>query len=373
MEGNLNEVKRLVGICIAETRGRKSSSSLPSYVNAVDASGNAAIHGAVFSGHLEVLAFLVESCDASLTIKNGLGCSPLWIAAGYNKLDCLNYLIDKLHDNNQLEAALLEDGKNNSGDTPFLAAASKGNVTACESLLRAVEKCSQNDDVCLSMKAKILRTANDAGDTPLKVAVATSQGEEMLKFLLQVDDAIVCVPNQYGESPATSEDGEVPLEATLRRSNRSERHSYSDDEETILLCTCVNRKNKLGLSPLIVACERNLPSVAELLLAHGADMCIQDPKGRNCLSVAAFCGCNDVIEFLLNQTTTKSLLLDQKDENGCTPVWLAARTGNLSVVKLLMDAGADATIKDNEGLSPQDVAVKFTKAKVEEYFSQEHN
>ncbi|KAL7542371.1 hypothetical protein ACHAXR_011763 [Thalassiosira sp. AJA248-18] len=162
----------------------------------------------------------------------------------------------------------------------------------------------------------------------------------MLKFLLQIDDEIT----------PTGQSG-------------------SDDDDP-MRCTCVNRKNKTGLSPLIIACERNLPSVAELLLQYGADICVQDPKGRNPLAIAAFCGCNDTVEFLLLQTRTKKELLNQKDLNGCTPVWLAARTGNLSILKLLIDAGADAMVKDDEGLSPQDVAAKFKKEKVEEYFSQ---
>lgn len=73
MQGNLDEVKRLVGICIAN----RDDGENDNYVNRTDASGNAAIHGAVFGGHLEVLKFLVETCGANLTIKNGLGCSPL--------------------------------------------------------------------------------------------------------------------------------------------------------------------------------------------------------------------------------------------------------------------------------------------------------
>ena len=78
----------------------------------------------------------------------------------------------------------------------------------------------------------------------------------------------------------------------------------------------------------------------------------------------------DVVEYLLNETDAKSVLLNESDDNGCTPIWLAARTGNLSMVETLITAGADATITNNEGLSPQDVAVKFKKDKVEQYFVQ---
>merc|ERR1719276_490457 len=97
--------------------------------------------------------------------------------------------------------------------------------------------------------------------------------------------------------------------------------------------TCVDRKNALGLSPLIIACERNLPNVAELLLLHGADARTSDPKGRNVLSIAAFCGCNDTLRFLLDRSTIiTSDLINERDADGRTPLWLAARTGNLSIL-----------------------------------------
>ncbi|KAL9180888.1 hypothetical protein ACHAXT_009693 [Thalassiosira profunda] len=332
MEGNLPEVKRLVGIAIAD--GGRDNLASASSVDDVDASGNAAVHGAVFAGHLEVLQFLAETCGADVTVKNGLGCSPIWIAAGYDRTECLQYLMDRLQHSEggdkQLESALLEGGKNNSGDTPFLAAASKGNLKACECLMEAIQRCGGSNDRCLELKAQMLRKANNAGDTPLKVAVASSQSEKMLAFLLRSDDAI---------SP------------------------YHAEER------CVNRKNNLGLSPLIIACERNQPSIAKLLLQHGADGTIRDAKGRSCLAVAAFCGCNDAIEYLLSQPATKRML-NETDGNGCTALWLAARTGNLSVVKLLMAAGADASIVNNEGLCPHSVASKFKKEKVMEYFAQ---
>ena len=44
--------------------------------------------------------------------------------------------------------------------------------------------------------------------------------------------------------------------------------------------------------------------------------------------------------------------------------------GNLSIVKLLMDASVDVSIKDNDGLLPQDVDVKFKKEKGTEYLSE---
>ena len=354
MEGNLNEVKRLVGIHIANNSNGKSS--LSTYINSTDAAGNAAIHGCVFAGHLDILKFLVESCSScssddendtknnsgvNLQLKNGLGCTPLWIAAGYNQINCLQYLINQLYTANQLEKALLE--ANSTGDTPFIAAVSKGNIEAVKCLLKvANEKCTYKSYTPEKyMRCNLLRTTNNSDDTPLKVAVATNQSEELIELLLKEDE--ICQEFLWNNA---------------------------DEEFASVQSTCINRKNQAGLSPLIIACERNLPSIVELLLKHGAEKYIKDNKGRGPLAVASFCGCDEVVDYLLNGTDSYKLVLNCVDDNECTPLWLAARTGNLKMVKVLVDAGADKSRADKDGLSPQDVASKFKKDKVEEYFTQ---
>ena len=374
MEGNLNEVKRRIGIYIADhcSGGSKSSSSdLCAYINATDPiSGNAAIHGATFSGHLEILSFLVDDCcdrdrgagagqtiAIDIRLKNGLGCTPVWIAAGYDRIECLQYLIEKLHNSHQLESALLEG--NNTGDTPFLAAASRGNIRACNYLLNSAERLctnlhdgSKSSPECWDFKRKLLRTANCAGDTALKVAVASAQEIELLTLLLEVDDRC---QEQFDK----------------RIDDNGDAHPIDRlEDDTTMRSKCINRKNNIGLSPLIVACERNLPSTVELLLNYGADINIRDGTGRSPLAVAAFCGCNDVVDFLLVLSSSSSSLMNGVDDNGCTPLWLAARTGNLSMVKRLVDAGADASIKSNDEMAPLDVAIKFKKERVVEFLSQ---
>ncbi len=80
MQGDIAEVKRLVGIYIADHKkviGDGENKGLSSFANRTDKAGNAAIHGAVFGGHTEILKFLVETCSSSLVIKNDLGCSPM--------------------------------------------------------------------------------------------------------------------------------------------------------------------------------------------------------------------------------------------------------------------------------------------------------
>jgi ankyrin repeat protein len=332
MEGNLDQVKTLLGKLIADS---DNQSSLSSCVNKADSSGNTALHGAVFGGHLEVVKFLCISCGADLLLKNSLGCSPLWIAAGYDKINCLEFLSQQLDAVGNLENALMDT--NTSGDTPFLAAASRGNIAACKSMISLAEKFLQTSDEASSweLKRRMIRTVNNSGDTPLKVVVGEGH-VELVTFLLQIDDEI------------------------------SEKIHNSNNLQT----KCINTKNNNGLTPLIIACERNNVEIVKILLEYKADVKTCDAKERNPLAVAAFCGCKDVVEYLLSNSSIATTLINEKDENGCTPLWLASRTGDLAMVQLLIDAGADATLKNNEGLSPEEVATKFKKEKVQQYFAE---
>jgi len=51
--GNLHEVKRLVGEFIAASKNGDKR-ALKEFIDRKDAAGNSAMHGAVFSGHLEI-------------------------------------------------------------------------------------------------------------------------------------------------------------------------------------------------------------------------------------------------------------------------------------------------------------------------------
>lgn len=314
MEGNMEEVKRLVGRHIGSEK-----TSLADFVDASDGQGNAAVHGCAFAGHLAILQFLVEDCGAdALSARNDLGCTPLWLAAGYGHVDVLKYLLGRIEAVSSLvlSPAEIVMGENSTGDTPLLAAASRGHVEVCRLLLEAVDKYSGEENHKGSANA-ICRT-NQSGDTPLAVAVGAGHGDELLDLFLEYDTA--------------------------------------DDR-------ALNMRNMNGLTPLLVACERNTAPIALKLIEAGA-LPLSDSNGASPLAVAAFCGCEDVAEALLKIDFGKQLLNKQDEAGKCTPLWLAARTGNAKMVRLLLDAGADATIKNTDGLTPEEAAVKYEKKKV---------
>ncbi|GFH61073.1 hypothetical protein CTEN210_17549 [Chaetoceros tenuissimus] len=322
IEGNLAKIKELVGHHIAAT-SLKSNDELANFVNDADEEGNSALIGAAFSGHLDICKFLIEDCHADVLQKNKIGCSPLWIACGYGHVDIVEYLVTYMNDsrnNLNVSAAFLEG--NSTGDLPLLAAAFKGHVKVIEKALEILNDADVWD---------ILISKNNSGDTLLHVVVSSGYEGPLLELLLESEQRLFD-SNDFNERPLTM-------------------------------------KNKAGLTPLLVACERNFVNIVKELIQRGADLQTSDENERRPLAIASFCGCMDVMEYLLTLDESKKAI-DATEKNGCTALWLAARTGNDKMVKVLIDAGADASIRNNEGMTPQDTAEKYKKEKVVEYFAQ---
>jgi len=59
--------------------------------------------------------------------------------------------------------------------------------------------------------------------------------------------------------------------------------------------------------------------------------------------------------------------INVKTIKGMTPLHVAARKGNLSVVKLLVERGADVRLKNDEGQTASDVARSEGKGDVAEW------
>lgn len=389
MEGNIDSIKAVIAQhCTASSSDTaidittstttnnvpEQKEKIQSFVNQSDSQGNTPLHGAIFSGHLPLVQYLVNDCGADISLKNGMGCSPLWIAAGYGHAHVLRYLIETIRarqdDEGQGLICMLRE-VNNTHDTPLLAAVSKGHVDVSRIILQSAND-NDNDNelqqnaVETAICYEMLCESNKAGDTPLAVCVGSGHDGPLLNLLLDWE------------------------EKQLRRWEQSERQQQQRKQRQQQ--RPLNHKNPTGLTPLLVACERNLaPVVEEFILRRGASTSICDEKGMSPLAVAAFCGCEDVVRKIISIISTDGDskekddhsheegyatvlgkdILDQADGGGCTPLWLAARTGNAKMVQILVEAGADVTIKNNsDELTPEEAAIRFKKAKVIEFFRQ---
>ena len=113
--------------------------------------------------------------------------------------------------------------------------------------------------------------------------------------------------------------------------------------------TKVESRNAADESPLMLASLKGLLPVVAKLVEKGADV---NKPGWAPLHYAATRGHLEVMSLLLE----KHAYIDAASPNGSTPLMMAALYGSPSAVKLLLEAGADPTLKNNLGLTAIDFA-----------------
>jgi ankyrin repeat protein len=107
-------------------------------------------------------------------------------------------------------------------------------------------------------------------------------------------------------------------------------------------------------SPLMMAAIKGHLDMAKKLIGRDADV---NKTGWTPLHYAATGGHTAIIELLLENNA----YIDAGSPNGTTPLMMAAQYGSSAAVKLLLEAGADATLKNQLGLTAIDFAYRASR------------
>ena len=108
-------------------------------------------------------------------------------------------------------------------------------------------------------------------------------------------------------------------------------------------------RNEHDESLLMLAALKGLFAVCEQLIAKGADV---NKPGWTPLHYAATHGHISVMNLLLDNHA----YIDAASPNGSTPLMMAALYGTPDAVKVLLEAGADPRLKNDQGLTAIDFA-----------------
>ncbi|KAL9117771.1 MAG: hypothetical protein Q9187_005689 [Circinaria calcarea] len=118
-----------------------------------------------------------------------------------------------------------------------------------------------------------------------------------------------------------------------------------------------NRKAKIPGSTLLAAIRSGFVDGVALLLKSNTDLEFQDESGQTLLHMAVRFGQEDCVKLLLNASSKHNTILNTPElGGGWTPLTMAARSGNLLIVRLLVDAGANQEIRDNRGWTAKEYA-----------------
>ena len=120
----------------------------------------------------------------------------------------------------------------------------------------------------------------------------------------------------------------------------------------------VEARNAQGESPLMMAALKGLPAQTSALIGRGAH--VNKPGWAPLHYAASHPGikATEVVRLLLEHHA----YIDASSPNGSTPLMMAAMYGHSGVIAQLLEAGADATIKNEQGLSAMDFAHRAGRA-----------
>lgn len=108
--------------------------------------------------------------------------------------------------------------------------------------------------------------------------------------------------------------------------------------------TNVNALNANDESPLMLAAIKGQLEIVAALIKRDADV---NKTGWTPLHYAATKGHLAIMDLLLENHA----YIDAESPNGTTPLMMAAQYGTTPAVKLLLDAGADPLLKNQQGLT----------------------
>lgn len=114
----------------------------------------------------------------------------------------------------------------------------------------------------------------------------------------------------------------------------------------------VEARNPQGETPLMMAALKGHLAQARRLIERGAEV---NKPGWTPLHYAATGDTPSSLE-MVRLMLTHHAYIDAESPNRSTPLMMAARYGSPAVVKLLLEEGADALVKNEQGLSALDFA-----------------
>jgi polar amino acid transport system substrate-binding protein len=124
--------------------------------------------------------------------------------------------------------------------------------------------------------------------------------------------------------------------------------------------TKVDIRSNKDETPLMIAALKGHTQFAKQLIARGADV---NKTGWTPLHYAATGGQVEMIKLLLEEHA----YIDTESPNQSTPLMLAAMYGSEAAVKLLLQEGAEASLKNQQGLNAADFAAKAERMDLARY------
>ena len=224
--------------------------------------------------------------------------------------------------------------------------------------------------------AQQLEAALDAGLDP---NAKTERGTTLLMMAAPNAEKVRLLLARGADTKATTQSGRSALiiAAAYRGTAESlrlllEAGATDQSRELVMAAMSGDLENvkvlaEHGVEPsaaLAQAVTFGYPDIVELLIRKGANAKMTERSGINLLHWAAIANRPEVVATL----STAGALINARDENGFTPLMYAATIdfGDSEIVKALLRAGADPSIRNGDGRSAREQARYFHHTQIED-------
>eukprot|EP00054_Salpingoeca_dolichothecata_P008531 m.48433 g.48433 ORF g.48433 m.48433 type:complete len:508 (-) comp17792_c2_seq1:53-1576(-) len=287
-----------------------------------DGFGATALHYAARSGNLDMVQWLIENnIDIHVEARNGA--LPVHDAAATGNLNCLQCFV--FHDEKITQNCL-----NDNEILPIHLAAMFGRTEVVRWLLELKHNAPAD---LAGNGSSILHYAAQGGHVPTVAFLTTAHGKNLLEL-----------KNNGGATPLyrACEEGKEDVVRFLLEEGADA--SVTIDE----------------LKPIHIAGRLGHTGVVQVLLKHNPEAFHDATEdGATVFHFAAAAGSLDTLQFLLDERARRpptEVLRSWTDNFGCTPVHDAAGMGQLDALKLMAERGIYLGAKNDDGLSPADLA-----------------